>query len=222
MISLINTLPPIYPERSYIMKKLISFLLALALLTAGCSKPKVNGPSSARSTTDESESSSSESESSAAHSYKMSVVAQTNFELKNGGFEPEFTVTLTEDMVLENDGDNLTVVFPDGKNTLLLGWCFIHEIREYDKYDNPLYCYEDPEKSLGYISHDTVTCGPYECLRITNQAYGGKENAGSFSYRFAYFVPVNDFEILYLSFFAPDNLEDTLKTQEKFVANIER
>ena len=83
--------------------------------------------------------------------YEKTVVAHTNFELENGGFEPEFIVTLSEDLILEGEGDNLSVIFPD-ENSLLLGWCFIYEIREYDKYDNPLYYYDNPEESLGYIS----------------------------------------------------------------------
>ena len=153
--------------------------------------------------------------------YEKTVVAHTNFELENGGFEPEFIVTLSEDLILEGEGDNLSVIFPD-ENSLLLGWCFIYEIREYDKYDNPLYYYDNPEESLGYISHETVNCGSYECLRITNQQYSGKEDSDSVFYRFDYFVKVNGTEILSLSFFAPNNLENTLKTQEDFISTIKR
>ncbi len=152
--------------------------------------------------------------------YKKTIIAHTNFELKNGGFEPQFKVILDEDIILEGEGDNLTAIFPNG-NILSLGWCFIYEIRKYDKYDNPLYYYENPQESLGYISHERVACGPYECLRVVCQAYNGKENTDPI-YRFDYFIIVNEFEVLNLSFFASDRIESTIKTQEKFISTIER
>lgn len=152
--------------------------------------------------------------------YKKTITAHTNFELKNGGFEPKFKVTLNEDVILEGEGDNLTAIFPNG-NSLSLGWCFIYEIRKYDKYDNPLYYYENPQESLGYISHEMVICGPYECLRVVCQAYNGKENTAPI-YRFDYFIIVNEFEVLNLSFYASDCIESTIKTQEKFISTIER
>ena len=91
---------------------------------------------------------------------------------------------------------------------------------EYDKYDNPLYYYDNPEESNGYISHETVACGSYECLRVTNQAYSGKDDTDSISYRFDYFIKVNESEILNLSFFAPNNLENTLETHTDFISTI--
>lgn len=159
--------------------------------------------------------------SSDTQTFKKKIRAHTNFELKNGGFEPEFTVTLCKDIILDGKGDNLMAVFTDG-NRLPLGWCFIYEIRTYNKYDNPLYYYENPEESLGYISHEMVTCGSYKCKRIMCQEYGGKEETNSSSYRFDYYIIINDSEMLSLSFYAPTNSEDTLLTQAEFISAIER
>ncbi|MGN0627374.1 MAG: hypothetical protein ACI4IT_05370 [Oscillospiraceae bacterium] len=115
----------------------------------------------------------------------------------------------------------MTAVFPDG-NWAKLGWVFIYEIREYDKYDNPLYYYENPEKSKGYISHEMTTCGSYECMRIKCREYLDIKDDNSEIYSYRYFVSVNESEILSLTFFAPNDLESTLKTQESFIATIER
>ncbi len=212
------------------MKKVLSLILALLMLCAcgvseeqqgeiNIDEPISNNPIIEDSAEQKQEDNKQENDT--QQTYEKTVVAHTNFELENGGFKPEFVVTLENDLILDGEGDNLSVNFPDG-NSLLLGWCFIYEIREYDKYDNPLYYYDNPEESNGYISHETVICGSYECLKITNQAYSGKGDTDSISYRFDYFIKVNESEILSLSFFAPNDLTDTLETQADFISTIKR
>lgn len=213
------------------MKKLFALILALLMLCACGVQEEQQGDINIDKETisenpivedfTEQEQEDNQQENDTQQTYEKTIIAHTNFELENGGFEPEFVVTLNEDLILEGEGDNLSVVFPDG-NSLLLGWCFIYEIREYDKYDNPLYYYDNPEESNGYISHETVACGSYECLRVTNQAYSGKDDTDSISYRFDYFIKVNESEILNLSFFAPNNLENTLETHTDFISTIKR
>ncbi len=158
--------------------------------------------------------------------YEVTVTAHTNFVLKNGGFKPKVTFILPNNVVFSDSGDNLTATFTDG-TSLVVGWTFLYEKRDYDEHDNPLYYYENPEKSIGYISHSNLLCGNYECTRII--ACGGhpkddsSENDSERYYLYQYFICINDFEIFDIQFWAKgfDN-EDSMKLQESIVESIKR
>ena len=80
-------------------------------------------------------------------------------------FDKTVNLVLPESAVIEGEGDYLKAVFSDGSE-LSAGWIFVHKLEETTRYDDTLYYYRNPEKSLGYISHEKAVCGEYECLRI--------------------------------------------------------
>ncbi len=151
----------------------------------------------------------------------ITVTAHTNFELKNGGFEPHLTLKLPADAVISGEGDSEKAKFADG-SVFFTGWTFLYEKREYG-YDNPLYYYENPEKSIGYISHENLRCGEYDCLRIITTAPGEKNAPESDAYYYEYFVDLNNGEIFYCCFLVQKDFDkEAIPLQEKVVASIKR
>ena len=204
-----------------IFSLLIAVLMSTAVLTA-CSKAPAGAESSGGSGESGAQSESSAEESrSESGEISVTVTAHTNFELKNGGFEPQLTLTLPADAAISGEGDSAKAEFPDG-SVFFIGWTFLHEKKEYS-YDNPLYYYENPEKSAGYVSHESLHCGEYDCLRIITVASGEKNDTKSDAYYYEYFVDLNNGEIFYCSFLVQKDFdEETILRQEKIIASAKR
>lgn len=141
-------------------------------------------------------------------------------------FDKTVNLVLPESAVIEGEGDYLKAVFSDGSE-LSAGWIFVHKLEETTRYDDTLYYYRNPEKSLGYISHEKAVCGEYECLRIICWSDFNKdsdylalpEEEKTFIYE--YFFEINDSEVLWLSFYAKGTYNiEAMKLQEKIIANL--
>lgn len=141
-------------------------------------------------------------------------------------FDKTVNLVLPESAVIEGEGDYLKAVFSDGSE-LSAGWIFVHKLEETTRYDDTLYYYRNPEKSLGYISHEKAVCGEYECLRIICWSDFNKdsdylalpEEEKTFIYE--YFFEINDSEVLWLSFYAKGKYNiEAMKLQEKIIANL--
>ena len=163
----------------------------------------------------------SSAESSNSDGLCVTITAHTNFELSNGGLAPQVIFVLPNDAIIEGNDDDEKVILSDG-SILYIGWTFLYEKKEYG-VDNPLYYYENPEKSFGYLSHESVRCGEYDCLRIIEIAPSGKNDPESDAYWYQYFVDLNNGEIFSLDFLVPQSLGDkAIPLQEEIVAAIER
>ena len=200
-----------------VLSVLMAVIMALTALAA-CEK----APAGAENSGGNSESvSESAAESSNSDGLRVTITAHTNFELSNGGFAPQVTFVLPSDAVIEGDDDDEKAILSDG-SILYIGWTFIYEKKEYG-VDNPLYYYENPEKSLGYLSHESVRCGEYNCLRIIEIAPGGKNDPESDAYWYQYFVDLNNGEIFSLDFLVSQSLGDkAIPLQEEIVAAVKR
>ena len=141
-------------------------------------------------------------------------------------FDKTVNLVLPESAVIEGEGDYLKAVFSDGSE-LSAGWIFVHKLEETTRYDDTLYYYRNPEKSLGYISHEKAVCGECECLRIICWSDFNKdsdylalpEEEKTFIYE--YFFEINDSEVLWLSFYAKGTYNiEAMKLQEKIIANL--
>ncbi len=141
-------------------------------------------------------------------------------------YEKTINLVLPESAVLEGEDYALKAVFSDGSE-LSAGWIFVHKLEETTFADDTLYYYRNPEKSLGYVSHEKAVCGKYECLRIICWSDFNKDNdylslpEEEKTFIYEYFFEINDCEVLWLSFYAkgPENAE-AMKLQEKIIANL--
>ncbi|MBR6658063.1 MAG: hypothetical protein IKL18_07855 [Oscillospiraceae bacterium] len=141
-------------------------------------------------------------------------------------YEKTINLVLPESAVLEGEDYALKAVFSDGSE-LSAGWIFVHKLEETTLADDTLYYYRNPEKSLGYVSHEKAVCGKYECLRIICWSDFNKDSDylalpdEEKTFIYEYFFEINDCEVLWLSFYAkgPENAE-AMKLQEKIIANL--
>ncbi|MBE6900100.1 MAG: hypothetical protein E7479_05475 [Ruminococcaceae bacterium] len=142
-------------------------------------------------------------------------------------YDKTVNLVLPEDAVLEGEDYYLKAVFSDGSE-LSAGWIFVHKLEETTRYDDTLYYYRNPEKSLGYITHEKAVCGEYECVRIichNGAAATDKESlsvpAEEKMYLYEYFFEINESEVLYISFYAKGSYNtEAMKLQEKIIANL--
>lgn len=134
-------------------------------------------------------------------------------------YEKELTLLLPYNTVFEGEGDYLKAFFT-AEDYLCLGWIFHYEIKEYPTQHDRIYQYRDPTKTPGYISHERVVCGDYECVRIYSNTAAYGEQIETFTWC-EYFVCVNEYELLWLSFGIEDvnNIESKIN-HEKIIANI--
>lgn len=142
-------------------------------------------------------------------------------------YDKTINLVIPEDAVLEGEDYYLKAVFFDGSE-LSAGWIFIHKLEETTRYDDTLYYYRNPEKSIGYITHEKAVCGEYECVRIichNGVAATDKESLevpeDEKMYLYEYFFEINESEVLYVSFYAKGKYNtEAMKLQEKIIANL--
>ena len=142
-------------------------------------------------------------------------------------YDKTINLVIPEDAVLEGEDYYLKAIFSDGSE-LSAGWIFVHKLEETTRYDDTLYYYRNPEKSIGYITHEKAVCGEYECVRIichNGVAATDKESLevpeDEKMYLYEYFFEINESEVLYVSFYAKGKYNtEAMKLQEKIVANL--